>query len=377
MANLKRKEFNPVDYGLQPLFRLTNYAELKGWGCKVPQSILNNLLEEFQKNDGDKDDSGCNSSSKIGIGLDSAVIPIKDTKFFLLQTCDYFYPIVDDPFMMGRITCANVVSDLFAMGVTKIDSLQILLKNSTQMNKDEINVITPLIIDGFKFAASEIGCKVHISTVIENPWCTIGGVATSVCLSNEFIMPTNAQVGDVIILTKALGTQIACSVHHWIDVPDKWSKIKDIIKKEELDKLLQQAINSMSRLNMVAANLMHKYDAHSCTDVTGFGILGHAQNLVKFQTNKNLKFIIDKLPVFQNANIIAKACNMSKLEKGISPETSGGLLISMNEENAKLFCKEIETIEKEKAWIVGRVVEGSGTAELSTAPEIIQAIINS
>lgn len=330
------------------------------------------MLEELQKN---KDDN-VTDKPLIGIGLDAAVIPIKGTEVFLLQTCDYFYPIIDDPFLMGKITCANVVSDLFAMGVTKIDSLQLILKNSTRMTEKEINVIVPLLIRGFKAAASKVGCKVQLLSAIENPWCTIGGIATSVCKSNEFIMPENAQLGDAIVLTKALGTQIACSVHHWIDVPEKWCKIKNLVKKEDLDKLLKQASYSMARLNLTAAVLMHKFNAHCCTDVTGFGILGHANNLVQFQKNKNIKFVIEKLPVFQNVDKVAKACNMSKLEKGLCPETSGGLLICMTPENANLFCKEIMELEKEKAWIVGHVAEGNCIAELVPAPEIIQADFN-
>ncbi|KAK6641526.1 hypothetical protein RUM44_013238 [Polyplax serrata] len=336
------KEFNPVDYGLDPI----------------------ELCE-----------SNIENKPRIGIGLDSAVIPIRGTELSLLQTCDYFYPIVDDPYLMGRITCANVMSDLFAMGVTKIDSLDLIMQNSTNMTEKEINVVVPLLIKGFQAAASEVQCKASLSTITENPWCTIGGIATAVCRSTEFIIPDKAEKGDVIVLTKALGTQIACSIHHWIDIPEKWSKIKDIIKKEDLDKLLGQAVCSMARLNHTAAVLMHKYNAHCCTDVTGFGILGHANNLAKFQKNQNLKFILERLPVFQNVDKIAKTCNMSKLEKGICPETSGGLLICMSHENARLFCQEIESLENEKAWIVGHVEEGDGNpmAVLVSNPEIIQA----
>lgn len=316
-----------------------------------------------------------NNAPLIGIGLDSAVIPIKGTEYFLLQTCDYFYPLIDHPVLMGRITCANVVSDLYAMGATHIDSLQFILKTSTQMSDKENEVIVPLIIQGFKAAASEAGCKISQVTVLQNPWCTIGGIATSLCSSNEFIIPEGAKAGDVLVLTKPLGTQIACSIHHWIDVPEKWEKIKNVVTKEDLDFVHDQAVKSMGRLNRVAATLMHKYNAHCCTDVTGFGILGHAENLVKFQ-KENLKFVIHSLPVFRKVDKIAKACNMGKLTKGISPETSGGLLISLAKEDALLFCREIEEIEQHPAWIIGNVEAGKRTAEIVAEPEIIQAEAN-
>lgn len=322
--------------------------------------------------DAAKEDSKIGNTPLIGIGLDSAVIPIKETECFLLQTCDYFYPLIDDPVLMGRITCANVVSDLYAMGVTQIDSLHLLIKISTAMSDKENEVIMPLIIKGFKAAALEAGCKVNQVTVLSNPWCTIGGVATAVCSLKEFITPENAKAGDVLVLTKPLGTQIACSVHHWIDVPEKWEKIKNVVTKEDLELAFVQAAKSMGRLNLVAATLMHKYNAHCSTDVTGFGILGHAENLVKFQKD-DLKFVIHSLPVLPKVDKIAKACNMTKLIKGISPETSGGLLISFTKEDALAFCREIEEIEQQKAWIIGHADVGKKTAEIVIEPEIIQA----
>lgn len=364
-------EFNPSAHGLDSSFRLTNYSELKGWGCKVPQVVLNKLLEEFVKGDG-KEEANINSTPIIGIGLDSAVIPIKETECFLLQTCDYFYPIVDDPVEMGRITCANVVSDLYAMGVTHIDSLQLLLKISTEMTDKENEVIIPLIIKGFKAAALEAGCKIDQVTILQNPWCTIGGIATAFCSLNEIILPQNARAGDVLVLTKPLGTQIACSVHHWIDIPEKWQKIKNVVTREDLELAFNQAVKSMGRLNRIAATLMHKFNAHCCTDITGFGVFGHAQNLVKFQKD-DLKFIIYNLPVFSKVDKIAKVCNMSKLIKGISPETSGGLLIAFEKEDAVAFCREIEKVEQHKAWIIGNVEVGKRIAEIVNEPDIIQA----
>lgn len=121
-------------------------------------------------------------------------------------------------------------------------------------------------------------------TAVENPWCTLGGVATAVLSAGEFIPPIHAVPGDLLVLTKPLGTQIACAAH----TPSRREKLANVASLEELDLLREQAAASMGRLNRIGANLMHEFHAHACTDVTGFGILGHARNLAMFQVSKNV-----------------------------------------------------------------------------------------
>ena len=81
--------------------------------------------------------------------------------------------------------------------------------------------------------------------------------------------PESAVVGDVLVLTKPLGTQIAVNAHQWLDQPERWNRIKQVLSKEEARKAYQRAMDSMARLNRTAARLMHKYNAHGATDVTG------------------------------------------------------------------------------------------------------------
>ena len=88
-------------------------------------------------------------------------------------------------------------------------------------------------------------------------------------------------VSDVLVLTKPLGTQVAVNAHQWLDNPDRWNKIKLVVNEDDVKKAYMRAMSSMTRLNRIGAMLMHKYNAHAATDVTGFGILGHAQNLGK------------------------------------------------------------------------------------------------
>ena len=86
-----------------------------------------------------------------------------------------------------------------------------------------------------------------------NPWLIVGGVATSVCTQNEIIIPENAIVGDVLVLTKPLGTQVAVNAHQWLENPDRWNRIKSMISEDDVRKAYQRAMNSMARLNKIGS----------------------------------------------------------------------------------------------------------------------------
>jgi len=209
-------------------------------------------------------------------------------------------------------------------------------------------------------------------------------------------------VGDVLVLTKPLGTQVAVSGHTWLDQADRWNRIKLVVSEDDMRKAYQRAMDSMTRLNRIgkswyfvektvntffneilkkmtfyassvlAARLMHKYNAHGATDVTGFGLLGHAQNLARHQKNE-VSFVIHNLPVIAKMAAVAKACgNMFQLLQGHSPETSGGLLICLPREQAAAYCKDIEKQEGYQAWIIGIVEKGTRTARIIDKPRVIE-----
>jgi selenide, water dikinase len=199
-----------------------------------------------------------------------------------------------------------------------------------------------------------------------------GGVATSCCSVNEFITPDNAMVSDVLVLTKPLGTQVAVNAHQWLENIERWNKIKLVVSEEDVRKAYLRAISSMTRLNRVGAQLMHKYNAHACTDVTGFGLLGHAQNLAKHQKS-DVSFVIHNLPIIAKMAAISKACNNAfGLIQGTSAETSGGLLVALPREQAAAYCKEIASQEGYQAWIIGIVEKGNRTARIIDKPRIIE-----
>lgn len=121
--------------------------------------------------------------------MDCAVIPLaRHKEFSLVQTVDFFYPLVDDPHMMGKIALANVVSDVYAVGVTNFDKLQMLISSPTELTDQQRDIIVPMIIDGFRESAKLAGIRVSVQNIALNPWCIIGGIATSVCKPNEIIM---------------------------------------------------------------------------------------------------------------------------------------------------------------------------------------------
>lgn len=290
--------------------------------------------------------------------MDCAVIPLGKHNLSLVQTVDFFYPLIDDPFIMGKIALANVVSDVYAVGVTDIDKLNLIITAPDELTEEERNIVMPMIVSGFHKAAQLADCRVDIQSVSINPWCMIGGIASSIVEKEKVIMPHKAKDGDHLVLTKPLGTQLATNAYLWLnDNDDRYMKLAQTFSDEDILESFQMAVKSMSYLNKNAAILMHKHNAHAATDVTGFGLLGHAQNLAEFQ-QECLQFVINRLPVFKNVLSFGKILGQdSKLRAGKSVETSGGLLISLPSTNSKQFCLDFETVTngEQLAWVVGYV----------------------
>lgn len=177
------------------------------------------------------------------------------------------------------------------------------------------------------------------------------------------IRPINAKPGDVLILTKPLGTQLATNAYIWMkEVSPQWTKLNNaMVTSEQIVFAYDKAVESMTTLNLLGANLMHKYNAHAATDVTGFGLLGHAENLAKYQTLP-VDFVIDKLPIIVNVRKMAEILEQKRLLSGKAVETSGGLLVAIDENSAEEFCQEYLRESLSQCWIIGRVTIGNGSA---------------
>ncbi len=229
---------------------------------------------------------------------------------------------------------------------------------------------TTMMIQGFTDAAEEAGTQVGGGQTVYNMWPMMGGAAIAVVKDNEFVMPNHAVAGDKIILTKPLGTRFAINAMQWIKTsPEKKSKIITEVSESDLVDAFYKAEMNMATLSYVPAALLRKYNAHACTDVTGFGILGHANYLAQAQKN-NVKFVIEKLPIYKNLIKIEKKVQDFKFWQGLAAETSGGLLICLPEDKVKPFMADM-TAHGLDTWEIGYVTEGNKSAELSK-PELIE-----
>ncbi|KAH9116670.1 hypothetical protein LEN26_000431 [Aphanomyces euteiches] len=342
-----RPPFVPTDYGLSEDFRLTNFSALKANDLKPNETP----------------------------GMDSSVVKIKHPALgdlYMISTTDFFYPLVQDPYVQGRIACANVLSDLYAMGVTEVDTMLMILGISRDMTDIERDVVTTQLIHGFNDLAREAGTNVTGGQTVMNPWPIVGGVAMSVRQESQIIRPENATPGNVLVLTKPLGTQLAVNSYQMKDQPHRWKKVEHFLTTEAADAAFAKASESMSRLNINAAKLMHKYGATAATDVTGFGILGHASNLAKSQ-KAAVDLELHTLPIIKDMLEVNAAFNNNwRLPQGFSSETSGGLLVCISPENAEAYMRDLFELDGQPAWIVGRVVEGSNKARLTEDVQYVE-----
>lgn len=169
-----------------------------------------------------------------------------------------------------------------------------------------------------------------------------------------------------------MGAQLATNIFRWWQNDDnRYRKLDNILKENEVFTAYTHAIQSMARLNRNAARLMHKYNGTAATDVTGFGLLGHALNLAASQTNK-VKYIIHTLPIIANMTSAAEALGNTSFIKGITAETSGGLLLTLPKDQAIEYCNELSKLDGCPAWVIGEVIEGDNTAEIVQNTTIIQ-----
>ncbi len=326
----------------------------------MPQKVLFNYLKDV-------------GDGSIGRETpDCSVTEVKDNKDLVcVSTTDFFYPLVEDPYKQGQIACCNVLSDLYSMGVTHVDNVLMILGVSLQMKEKEREIITREMMKGFNDKAREAGTNVTGGQSVMNPWPMIGGTAISVVKKSDVKFPNNAKEGDLLVLTKPLGTQVAVNLAQWLLESDPlWQKAKQFVTEEQVWDAYIKAETSMSRLNLNGAKLMHKFDIGCCTDVTGFGIKGHVENLAVAQ-KKNLKFRINKLPIINHMNIVNKNILNFKLDQGYSAETSGGLLIAIDRSQAQKYVDEMHAIG-EWAWIVGDVIDGNREVEIDQKFEYIQ-----
>jgi selenide,water dikinase len=325
-------------------------------------------------------------------GMDCSVVATRFPGVLCISTTDFFYPLVEDPYAQGRIAACNVLSDLYSNGVVDVDTMLMLLAVSSDMSSDERDIVTTAMIRGFNECCTEAGTSVTGGQTVSNPWPIVGGVATALVREEEMVRPEGCQPGDVLVLTKPLGTQVAVNVWQWRPTVDAGSGMETAPGTRQWPKLAEAGImdlqraalafdvanESMSRLNKIGARLMHVHGARGCTDVTGFGLLGHARNLAAHCTTP-VSMTIHTLPVVQGMVAVEDCIGGTfKLRAGLSSETSGGLLVSLPSlEAAQAYCRDLQAEDGTPAWIIGAVHAASadkpaGYVEISREVDIVE-----
>jgi len=286
---------------------------------------------------------------------DAAVVRLNDGKV-LLQTVDFFTPIVDDAYTFGQISAANSLSDIYAMGGKPLFALNIVAFPIQKLS----NTILSDIMQGGADKASEAGIPIVGGHSIDDNEPKYGLVVTGEVSESSVWTNTGAKPGDSLILTKPIGTGV----------------ISTAIKKEKAnDTVLESAVKSMTMLNKKASETLQAFEPNAVTDVTGFGLIGHLMEICKnSQVSANINFSeINFLPgAFELANqgIIPGGTkrNLNYAEKFVEfneslsttqrllvcdAQTSGGLLISLPETEANRFI----SIYGDQAIKIGNIVE--------------------
>lgn len=329
----------------------------KGGGCtaKLGAGILSHILEKLPKQSYD---------GNLLVGFDSkddaAVYKIDENTAFV-QTLDFFPPMVEDPFTFGQIAAANALSDIYAMGGEVKTALNIVC---FPQNED-LNLLGEIMRGGL-LKVAEAGGILAGGHSIDDSDIKYGLSVTGVVNPEKIYSNNTAKPGDKLILTKKLGVGIICTAAR---------------VGEASIKVLNEAVESMKMLNKYACEISKKYNIHACTDVTGFGFLGHLLEMM--DRDKSCEIHGKAIPVFKQALVLADEflitagaqrnrnyvgenvefidIDFAMEEVLFDPQTSGGLLFAVDENDADELLDELKAANM-PASIVGEVTERQSTA---------------
>ena len=287
---------------------------------------------------------------------DASVFKINENEA-LVQTVDFITPVVDDPYIYGKIAAANSLSDIFAMGAEVKTALNIVGFDKTNHNYEVLSEI----LRGGNEKIKECGGVLVGGHTIETPEMYYGLSVTGMIHPDKVLRNNTPKIGHVLVLTKPIGLGILTTA----------------IKRDLLNLgTTLEAIKVMEALNHLPSQMLGEYEVSACTDVTGFGLLGHAYE----STNESVTLSIDakSVPVMADAFDLAdkdvvpggSKRNMKYLADKVTfvgdaskyslmfsdAQTSGGLLISMNEKDALEYVKRVEDLTYGYASIIGSVI---------------------
>ena len=338
------------------MVRLTDYVTSGGCACKIGPHILERVLKAVTPVTNEHvlaDMTGAD---------DAGVYQISD-QLALVQTLDFFTPVVNDPTLFGKIAAANALSDVYAMGGIPLTAMNIV---GFPVPLVEQGVLTD-VLNGAASIVSESGAAIVGGHSIENKEPIFGMSITGQVNPNEIWKNKGARVGDVLVLTKRIGTGI----------------MNNALKADLFPTGTAQAVASMSTLNRVAAEVAHNFTIHACTDVTGFSLMGHSVEMAS-ASNVTIHIKTYDIPLFDDVIDAArmglvpaasygnrKAITDVQVDKILDsvwtdilfdPQTSGGLLFSVPAAEGPDLVKALHDAGVECATIVGAVESFSGLA---------------
>lgn len=291
---------------------------------------------------------------------DDAAVYQLDGGLAIVQTVDYITPVVDDPYSCGQIAAANSLSDIYAMGATPLFALNIV---GFPVGSLPLSILEEILRGGAD-KVREAGASIIGGHSIDDPEPKYGLVVTGLIDPTKIVRNSTAHVGDDLILTKPLGLGI----------------ITTGIKREKVEKAtIDAAVDLMATLNSGASKAMVEVGVHACTDVTGFGLLGHLHEMTA-GAKVGARVFLSKVPVISEAWGLVQSGiypggtqrNRESLRGAIlwSPEipeeaqlilcdaqTSGGLLIAVPKDMTAALIQRLQAHETPASALIGEVIE--------------------
>lgn len=338
--------------------KLTQYTHGLGCACKIEPQQLEKILASLPIYDDHNVLVGTETSD------DATVYKISDD-FAIVQSLDFFTPIVDDPYDFGAIAAANALSDIYAMGADPLFAMNIVGFPEKTLPMSVLQEI----LKGAHDKAAEAGIAVLGGHTIEDPEPKYGMVVCGGIHPDKITRNTGAREGDLLILTKPLGTGILSTA------------IKRGMAGDEVRRLV---IAQMSALNHAAARVMKEFEVHACTDITGFGLLGHLREMsgssgcdaeirfadVPFLDEVSALATAGVVPggTFNNLDHVKSHIDFGKMDRTrqlmlCDAQTSGGLLMAVAEKDGSACLDKLHQEGVTLAVVIGRF-SGKGNGRI-------------
>ena len=292
----------------------------------------------------------------------------------IVQTVDFFTPVVDDPFLFGQIAAANALSDVYAMGARPVLALALVAFPTAELPAE----VLEKILRGGAEKVAEAGAVIGGGHSIDHDIPLYGLAVTGTAPESKITRNLGAKPGDALVLTKPLGIGVTVSAAR-ADAAAAEGMGGLFHRRLVTEPVLQEAVSVMTALNRAAAEAMDGFNVHAATDISGYGLLGHAYEMMD-ASGATGEFSVGRIPMLSQARRLA--------ERGIAPEgsrinvrnlrprtevssgvseddflllcdaqTSGGLLVALPEAQAEAYAARCRDGGAPAAAVVGRVVE--------------------